>query len=234
MTRLASPAGAALAGIVAGTVRTEVLAHERVLDVLPPLAGLLPGRGLRRASIVACSGGAGVSLALALAAGPSAAGAWVGVVGLPAIGLTAAAELGVALERTLLVATPPPRRWAEVVAAVAEGTEVVLARAPSPAEVRPAEARRLRARLAGRGSVLLLVGPAGEPVGADIELSAVPLGWEGIGAGHGRLAARRVRVDLGGRRAGRPAGEELWLPGPDGSVAVAVPRPIPLHPAVSA
>ena len=52
------------------------------------------------------------SLALALAGPVTVGGAWLAVVGLGDLGLLAAAELGVDLERVLLVADPAPRRWA--------------------------------------------------------------------------------------------------------------------------
>ncbi len=207
-----------------------MLAHERLLGVLPPLVGLLPQGGLRRGSIVVSGGGAGMSLAFALAAGPSRAGAWVGVVGLPSVGLAAAEELGVSLGRVFLVAEPPARQWAEVTAAVAEGAEVVLARAPSPQAVRPVDVRRVQARLAHRGAVLLLVEPSSTPFSPDLEFTTTPLNWEGIGNGHGRLLARRVRVELDGRRAGRPIRRELWLPGPDGAVAEVAAPAVRLHP----
>src|SRR5438045_2983301 len=76
---------------VAARARPVALAREHVLPVLEPLQTLLPD-GLRRGSTVAVGS---TSLALALAAGPSAAGSWTAAAGVPALGLTAAAELGV-------------------------------------------------------------------------------------------------------------------------------------------
>jgi hypothetical protein len=63
---------------------------------------------------------------------------------------------------------------------------------------------------------------AGEWDGAQTRLLVARQEWAGIGAGHGRLRARRVQVVADGR--GAAAGERarwLWLPAPDGSVAVA-------------
>ncbi|MDP9387216.1 MAG: hypothetical protein M3Q48_04630, partial [Actinomycetota bacterium] len=59
---------------LAGRARPVASADEQVLAVLPALAGLLPGGGLRRGSTVAVSGS--TSLALALVAAPTAAGSW--------------------------------------------------------------------------------------------------------------------------------------------------------------
>ena len=196
------------------------LAHERTLAVVPALESVLPA-GLRRGSVVVTDGVAATSLALALAAGPSAAGAWLGVVGMPSLGVLAAAELGVAVERLFLVAAPPVEQWAEIVAAVIDGAELVMA--TPPPGVRAAAARRVQARLVSRGAVLLLAG--GEQIGAfqpDLRLATTQAEWEGIDHGAGRLRARRVRVAVGGRRAeGRFVAHELFLPGPNGGIEVA-------------
>src|SRR5262249_35878209 len=71
-----------------------------MLPVLPALRELLPG-GLRRGTVVAV-GGWGL-LCLAVAAGASAAGAWCAAVGLPHLGVAAAAEAGLDPGRLLLV-----------------------------------------------------------------------------------------------------------------------------------
>ena len=131
--------------------RPVSLAGERVLPVLPALEGALPDAGLRRGSTVAVSGGS--SLALALLAGPSAAGSWCAAVGLPSLGLVAAAELGVVLERFPLVARPGAD-WSAVVAALLEAVDVVLL-CPPP-HVRTDDARRLIARARERGAVLIV------------------------------------------------------------------------------
>src|SRR5690606_14054535 len=102
-------AGHRLAGL-GERVRPVDLARDRRLPVLPAFEGLLPGAGLRRGATVAVGARPGVtgatSLALALAAGASQAGSWVAAVGLGSLGLVAAAELGVSLERLVLVADP--------------------------------------------------------------------------------------------------------------------------------
>ncbi len=218
-----------LAAVLAEQVRPGAFAHERVLTVVEPLVSMLPSAGLRRGSTIALGGGAAMSLALALAAGPSAAGAWVAVVGIPSLGLAAASEAGLALERLFLVAAPPARHWAEVVAAAADGAELVLTCPPD--HVRPAELRRVQSRLQARGSVLMIVAPAGVSTaawGAELDCRAEPVAWEGLGEGHGRLLARRVELVVGGRRAGRPARRQFWLPGPDGRIAAVEPSPIAL------
>ncbi|MFD0634231.1 hypothetical protein ACFQ9X_24450 [Catenulispora yoronensis] len=68
-------------------------------------------------------------LALALAAGASAGGAWCGVVGLPGFGIAAASGMGADLGRFLMV-DEPGERWAEAVNVLAGAVDVVLVRPP--------------------------------------------------------------------------------------------------------
>ena len=208
---------------LAGRVQPLALAGERRLPVLPPLEPLLPGGGLRRGSVVAVGGS--TSLALALLAGASGDGSWCAAVGLPSLGLAAAAELGVVLERFPLVPRPArgsgPGSWGWVVAALLDAFDVVLARPPSAmGGVRPVDARRLTARARERGAVLVVAGDRGGwPDPADVQLTVASATWEGVGRGHGRLRARRVEVVGGGRgAAARPRQVSLWLPHPDGGV----------------
>jgi hypothetical protein len=195
-------------------------ADGRLLPVVAPLAGLLPGGGLRRGSTVAVADGtASTSLLLALLAQASAAGAWAGVVGRPELGLVAAAEAGVALERLALVPYPGADLVA-VTAALLDGLDLV---AVAFGQVRAADRQRLAARARQRGAVLL---PLGSWPGADVELGCAQVEWQGVrgGAdGGGRLCARRVHVQLRGRGvvpAGRGTG--LLLPGHTGRPAADV------------
>ena len=196
--------------------RPVALAREHVLAVDPALTPLLPDGALRRGTTVAVDGAAARSLALALAAGPSAAGSWVGVVGLPSLGLAAAAEVGVALERLLLVAAPPPAEWATVVATLVDGVDVVVVGLPR--WVRAGDARRLQARVRQRGAVLVAVGAAG-PLEADVGMTAEAATWVGLEDGAGHLQGRRVVVAATGRRAAARARRvALWLPDGEGRV----------------
>jgi hypothetical protein len=223
----------------ARTARPVSLAGEQLLPVLGALQPLLPDAGLRRGTVVAVEGAAATSLALALAAGASAAGSWVGVVGLPSLGLAAAAELGVALERLVLVAPPAPGEWAMVAATLVDAFDVVLAGPPRHASA--GLARRLQARVRDRGAVLCTVRATGgtEP---DLTLVATTVDWQGLEPGAGRLQARRVEVRATGRRAAaRPRVATLWLPDATGAVRLdelrseprvescVEPRVVPLH-----
>src|SRR5687768_13037970 len=93
---------------------------ERSLPVGAALRPLLPGGCLRRGSTVAISfsgAGGATSVLFALLAEASAAGSWCAVVGLPRLGLVAAAEAGVALPRLALVPHPGPD-WVDAVGAL--------------------------------------------------------------------------------------------------------------------
>lgn len=209
-------------GDVVPAVRPVAMAGERLLPVLPALEPLLPASGLRRGSVVAVAGS--TSLALAVVAAASAGGSWAAAVGLPDLGPVAAAELGIVLERFALVPAPAagtgPGGWAGVVAALLDALDVVVARPGR--NVRPVDARRLAARARERGSVLVVAGRPWE--GADVRLTVDRAEWDGLGEGGGRLLARRVEVVAGGRGpAARERRVTLWLPHPDGGVAVAEP-----------
>lgn len=228
---------------LAERISPVMLAREQRLPVLEPLGVLIPGSGLRRGSTLSVRGPAATSLALASVAAASRDGAWVAALGFPSLGLVAAAELGLALERFVLVAAPDTApgpdnetaAWASAVAALVDAFEIVLVQAEH--RVRSRDARRLAARTRERGSVLVQVDPPSQalrggawPEGADVSLEVTSSTWEGLGEGHGHLRARRVTVVGGGRReAARPRQAELWLPSIDGTVDTVLADPVPLY-----
>jgi hypothetical protein len=198
------------------TPATEITG--RVLPVRGELADLLPWGGLRRGSTVSVRGS--TSLLLALLATATAEGCWAAVVGLPHLGVLAAAELGVAVHRLALVPKPgtDPAVVERTVAALLDGIDLVSVAVP----VTPHTARRLSARARQRKAVLV---PFGTWPGADVELSLGDGRWTGLGTGHGLLAEREVEVHATGRgAASRPRRTELLLPAPGGGVAP--PRPV--------
>jgi hypothetical protein len=220
-------------GELAERVRPVTLTREQRLPVLPELESLLPGAGLRRGATVAVSAAPGASgatsLALALVTQASVAGSWVAAVGLPSLGLVAADELGLALERLVLVARPEREAWGGVVAALVDGFDVLIVQPGHPG-VRAVDARRLVARARERGTVLVALG-SGWPVAPELTRRVSAAEWQGIEAGHGHLQARRVTVTRGGRgEAGRPVQAELWLPDACGLVAPAPPKAVPARP----
>jgi hypothetical protein len=213
--RVTVPAGAGAA--LAEQVRAAAtLTDQAVTDLLPvpaPLAPLFPAGGLRRGSALAVVGS--TSLLIAMLAAVSADGAWCAVVGLPTLGLLAAAEAGVAVDRLALVPDPGPD-LAGVVGALVDGVDLVVV--GDPAGLAPAQVRRLTARARQRGAVL--IGLGGWP-GADLRLSLRDAIWSGAGAGEGYLRQRRVTVLAEGRGgANRPRRVVVLLPAADGGIAV--------------
>jgi hypothetical protein len=213
-----------------GMVATATLgtaARERTVPLLPVFGTLLPQAVVQRGSVVSCRGSAAVSLACAVVAGASSAGAWAGVAGFGAtgkltFGLAAAAELGVSLDRVVAVGEPvgaplTDGQWGDVVASLIDGFDMVVL-GPLAQRVRAGTARRLVARAQARGAVLVAVEA---PVfGADLLLEARHSRWQGLGSGHGVAAGRVVEVSLTGRRVPQQRQAQWWLPAPDGQVRV--------------
>jgi hypothetical protein len=215
-----------LLATAAARSRPIAMAGARKLEVGGALRGLFPSGGIQRGITIGVGSPAlkpgSVSLALAVASGAMAGGScsWTAAVGFPSLGLVAAAELGVPLERLALVPAPG-ENWPVVVASLLDGVDLVMLR--PPARVRSSDARRLAARARERGVVLLVVETGGQqrwPESPDIRLDVESASWVGLGAGHGNLRARRLEVVVGGRRVagGRKRKAPLWLPGPDGGV----------------
>ena len=196
-------------------VQPTSLATERVLPVLPPLTRLLPAGGLACGSVVQVVGA--TSLVLGLVAGASQAGSWTAVVGTASLGWAAAADLGVDLDRTVVVPDVALGDWGEVTAALVDAVDVVVVSPRYP--VRERDARRLAARARERGAVLIVSSPRFPwPVEPEVSLD-VSGRWIGVGDGEGRLSARRITVAVSGRRAAaRGWTVDLWAPAADGSV----------------
>jgi len=133
--------------------------------------------------------------------------------GLDDLGIVAARELGLVLERLALVPSPG-RRWADTVATMLDAVDVVMVR--PPANAAPATLRRLAARARERAAVLLPLGGWPE---ADLRLELVRSVWFGLEQGYGRLQARQALVSVTGRGAvADPRRAWLWLPDDHGNV----------------
>lgn len=208
VTRPHAPEPVVVDGVADGPPRDA----SPALPVLPALRAVLPG-GLRRGSAVRVTGAGHMSLVGALLAGVSADGGWCAVVGVPELGVDAVLGMGAAAERLLLVDRPGPR-WSDVVAAFADGVDLLVTRPPGGR----VPVRRLAAVLRRHGCVLVVLGPW---EGAALHLEMTRQRWAGIGDGHGHLRGRRARVVATGRGdIGRAAGNGvwLWLPAADGRV----------------
>jgi len=212
-------------------VRSPVLAVDRALPVVGALDELLPD-GIRRGSTIGLSGVGARSLALALIARATQVGSWVAVVGDADLSPATALEMGVSVER-LVVVFPPSGAWASIVASLVGAVDLVLV--ASNHRLSASDCRRLAARCRESGSVLLYLSlsSSGPPVRVgflDLFLSVDRASWEGptgspVGNPDGgverlaRLRTRRVEVVAEGR--GMPPGGrrcELQLPNLEGAL----------------
>lgn len=194
----------------------------RAIPTHPALGDLLPGGALAAGGKYQVAGS--TTLALALLQGPSAAGAWCAVVGMPDLGVEAAAGVGLDLERLVLV-PHPGEQWMAVVSALVDVVSVVLVRPPvrdGRARVPEAQAGRLAARLRQREAVLVSMGDWPQ---TDAALAVGDSAWVGLGSGFGHLSARQVTVSsTSGSWAGRVKSRRLWLPDASQQVTAIEPR----------
>ncbi|MEM9612401.1 MAG: hypothetical protein AAF962_21505 [Actinomycetota bacterium] len=204
-------------------VAPVTLSREHTRPVPDPLAPLFAVGGLPQGQVIGFTGAGSWSIALALAGTALGEDGWLATVGVEDLGLLAAAEYGVRLDRLLLVTTPPADRLAATVAALTEAVDLV-ALAPHRT-LGHSQARRLAATCRERGTNLLLLdGGRRWPLPTDLTITTTPERWEGIGQGHGHLQQRRLTVEAVGRRAAaRVRRITVLAPGPGGGVAPAAP-----------
>ncbi len=167
-------------------------------DALPTpaqLRPLFPGGALRKGSAVQVQGSLQLSLAMLSAA--SASGAWCGVIGVRGLGFEAAAQLGIALERFIVI--PDPGRHALSIAGTLSETLAVVLLHP-PERTQPGDIERLAARLRDHGTALIALGPWPR---AESRLRVTASRWSGLGQGHGMLDAHEIVVRSEDRRGPR-------------------------------
>lgn len=181
---------------------------DRLLPVPDALVPFVPFGGLRRGSAVRIEGS--TSLLLGMAAAACRDGAWCAVVGMPDLGLAAAAELGLPLDRVALVPKPGADSPAVLGAAVDGFDVVVLGDVPHLVE---RDRRQIASRLRHRDAVLLT---AGAWPGVELVLSVTESRWSGVGQGYGALRGRDLTVRVGGRGAANVLGVQTRLRSPDG------------------
>lgn len=195
--------------------------QRRTLETLPALRGIVQLQAGGVYEVDPAAGG--VSLAWALLAGPSAAGEWAAVIGVPDFGAEAAAALGVRLERVICV-PDPGESWLEAVAALIDVVSIVVVRPPG--RVGEAAAGKVAARLRTREATLISLGPWPR---AEARLRATQPRWGGVGRGEGHLRARVVGVEVR-RGTAPPRRTELWFPAADLTLVVAAQVAVPAAP----
>ena len=162
------------------------------VPVAPQLSGLLPGGALRKGAATSVQGS--LRLALSLLVSASASGAWCGAVGLPELGIEAAAELGLCLDRFVLVPDPGAQTLG-ITGILSEVLTVVLVHSSVMAQ--PSEAARLSARLLESGTALVVLGDWPR---TDTALRVLDSRWSGLGRGHGMLDTHELTVQSIDRR----------------------------------
>ncbi|MFE3446361.1 hypothetical protein ACFXNW_25315 [Nocardia sp. NPDC059180] len=166
---------------------------RETLPVPSALAELLPDGGLVRGSVVAYTGAG--SLLAGVLASVTAGGGHAVVVGMPRLGLLAAAEMGARLERLAVVADPGPDPL-EVAAVLLDGLDLVLLGLGDRA-VAPARARVIAARARNKGATLIVT--EGRWPAPSLRLGARVAEYTGLGAGRGRLDSISLDVEVTGR-----------------------------------
>lgn len=191
------------------------LAGERFLPVSSALEPLV-GAGLKRGTVLSVSDGpGGTSLVLSLVAEATRRGSWAVFMGASELGLVAAHEQGVVLERCVVVDAADRRTWPKVVGNLIGAFDLIVV--GSGPRRRP---RDLEARLRESGTTMVCLGTDLAGSRADLVLEITGSEWVGLGQGSGRLSGRRVEVSVTGRgAAGRERRVVLWMPPTDGSGA---------------
>ena len=194
--------------------RVAAMEHKAAGEPVPTLPGLTDIVPMHAGATYAVDS---ASLALAMAAGASRAGEWVGFAGCPDFGAEAAAELGIELSRTVLV-PEPGEHWLEVTAALVDVLRVVVLR--PPASVTERAAGVLDSRLRTRSAVLVV---HGDWPRAQARLRVEESTWFGPTAGSGQLVERRATIAV--HRGARPP-QRADLTWPGVQVAGRTERPV--------
>ena len=174
------------------------------LPVPSELRAMFPEGGLVRGRTVLCSGDAAVAMALRVVSSATQAGSWLGIVGVHNVGVQAASEHGVALQRVVFVQPASSRtEWVNTVAAVADGFDVLMLEVPHG--ITEADARRVQTRIQARRNALVLIGGTQQSAvqsvfQPDVIINTATTKWYGIERGAGYVQGRDVQVAVSGRR----------------------------------
>ena len=200
-----------------------VLARDRTLPVVDELADLFHGRGLQQGSTIEIAGMAAVSLAIALTVGVTGSNRWVVAVGLPELGSSSAADLGVQFQRWAFVDQPKDQAG-EVLYALIGSVDLILV--GPEVKIRASDGRKIAARMRERGTSIITVGNASHcNLQPSLRLRVNRTKWTGLERGHGRLVARKVEIELVSRDGDSNHQRQLlWLPDSRGHLSVVKPN----------
>lgn len=215
-----SPAGDSRAGEVL-RLRREISRMQRrrsehpLLPLEPAFSSLLPEEGLQTGTTYTVS--PSPSLVLALLAAASRKGHWCAVVGMPTLGVEAAAAFGIELPRMILVPEPGDR-WLAVTSALAEVVPLIAVQPGGRA--RDADVSRLSARLRDRGSTLLITESTASGAWPQSEgsIRLHDQHWLGVGEGWGLIEGSTATVSARTRHSPLSSSVRVRLPGAHGAV----------------
>ena len=192
-----------------------VLAQARTFPVVGELADLFTDGGIRQGSTVEVTGVAAMSLASALTIAVSHSGGWIGAVGLPMLGSSAASDLGIKFSRWAFV-DHPGDQVGPVIHALMAGVDLILV--GPDIKLRADHGRKIVARMRDKGTSIITVGKATLcNLRPDLCLKVSRAAWTGIGRGRGHLVSRKIEIELVGRGADSNLRRELvWLPNKEG------------------
>jgi len=195
------------------------------MPVHASLGELFP-QGIRRGATVSVTS---TSLMLLLLAASTQAGSWVAIMGQPHIGVVAARELGVRLERCAFVPYYSAHSAAKVIAALIDAVDFVVLHGVEG--VQGGDARRLIARARERKCTLVL-NRTTFPGVTPLTLTVTSLSWRMAANGAGRLQGRWMEVTASGRGPmARPLRSSVWLGDAENTAIPA--RSVPVTPMTS-
>lgn len=218
----------------AGAETRAPVAEESRREALPvpaALENLLPDGGLAKGSVVVYNGAG--SLIAGLLAAVTSAGGHAAVVGMPRLGLLAAAEMGARLDRLAVVSDPGPDPL-EVASVLLDGLDLVVL-GLNGLSVPMSRTRVLAARARGKNSTLMVTN--GSWSGSALHIDTRVAGYGGLGRGCGRLRTVRLDVSVRGRaaqpRSGHLAlspanGRVEWVSTAEPAQPIATPEPLQL------
>ena len=170
-----------------------------VCQVPEAFAPLFPSTGLQSGQLISVSGPGAWTVGFALAGANVGSQGWAAMVDVGNAGLVAAHELGIPLDRLLVVDSTPMKAWVSVVAALLEVAEVVIVNPRR--ELKSTWVRRLRTHLQDHQSLVLsLDGGRFWPEKLDASLTVSRQEWHGVGEGFGHLQHRQLEIESTGRR----------------------------------
>ncbi|WP_278314589.1 hypothetical protein [Lolliginicoccus levis] len=173
--------------------RVPGMVERGTLPVPAPLREAIPGGGLAHGTTCVFSGTPLVLMGVL--AEVTRAGGHAALLGLPDLGLLAAAEMGADLRRIALIPRPG-QDPAQIISVLVEGMDLVVI-GPGGLDVAPARARAINARLRGKKTVLAVLGS--EWPGARTTIAAHVRRYAGVSRGRGRLRSLELLVTVEGR-----------------------------------